>query len=157
MRPFKLIPFWALAVLVVLSACVAEKPLNFKFYDTSGAHYSSSSLRSDFKIAYGIDYEPAVVIIQANTADDPKLKSQDNILTNIEDVEERGIIYVGYSADGMYRDGYFIMPKEKPEFFAESGFHVYLISPNGKLLQKSTEPIPAKRIKAVFPERTSVR
>lgn len=157
MKLFKVLLVLAVAPLVALPACTGNPPLSYQFRDTSDALYSSSHLSSDFKKNYGIAYNPAIVMVQSETMSDPKFKAQDDILINIEDVEERGIIFVGYCADGMYREGYYIASDEKPIFFADNGFHVYLISPEGRLVQESSEPLSAEQIKAVFPHRSSVQ
>ncbi len=157
MKVFKLLLVLAAALLVALPSCTVKKPLSYQFRDTSDALYSSSHLSSDFKKNYGVAYNPAIVMVQSDTMSDPKFKAQDDILINIEDIEERGIIFVGYCADGMYKEGYYIASNEKPEFFEDNGFHVYLISPEGRLLQESSEPLSEVEIKAAFPQRSSVR
>ncbi len=157
MNIFKPLLIISILTSLAIPACAVNNSLYFQFRDNAKNHYSSSSLSNDFQKAYGINYQPGLVLIQTDKKDDYRFKAQSDILTNIDDIEERGLIFIDYCSDGNCHEGYYISPDERPKFFVERGFHVYLISPEGQLLKDSSEPFSAEQIKSVFPKRTSIK
>jgi len=152
----KMFRFILLIVLLGLTSCATSTPYrakNFAFYEDSTRRYYTGSLVDDFKKYYQMGMHPVIVLVKTDSVGNLKYDAQRRYVIAVDGAEERQIIYVVYSADGKYEDGYRIKDGELPAFFEDdNGFHVYLINRNNEVVLESSEPIPTEEIERVFPK-----
>ncbi len=149
--------FFLLLALTTVAACTPQKLYkanDFSFYEDANRKYYTGSLTEDFKKHYQMEIHPVIVLVKTDNIENLKYDAQRRYVAAVEGAEERQIIYVVYSADGSYRDGYHIKKTDLPDFFksTDDRFHVYLINRNNEVLVESSQPVPTEEIEEAFPK-----
>lgn len=146
-----------LAALLALPACATNttyRTKDFSFYEAPSRRYYTGSLVDDFKKYYQMDIHPVIVLVKTDTTSNLKYDVQRQYFIAVDGAEERQIIYVVYSADGDFRDGYYIKAGELPALFKgnDDNFHAYLINRKNEVVLESSDPIPTEEIERAFPK-----
>ena len=100
MHYFKGKTIFLFLLLSILVGCATNRQIrDFSFYSSSGDKYTLRTLNDDFIKYYDLDITPNIVLILTDRLGNEKYLNQMDYLYEMENVEEKGIIFITASSD----------------------------------------------------------